>query len=59
MFSFTSILNIADVEVKKLGRVPITLIVYNPIGFSLETNISPVAESTLIKSIPSYSICPS
>jgi hypothetical protein len=43
---------IAEVEVEKSGRMPITLMVKMPIGYNLETNIAPVVESTLIRSLP-------
>jgi hypothetical protein len=45
-------LNNAEVEVAKSGRVPITLMVYVPIGFNYETIIEPVSGSILMKSVP-------
>jgi hypothetical protein len=58
VFAFTLIVNIAEVEVTRSERVPITLMVYVPTGFEEETNIAPVAELTLMRSIVSTSECP-
>ena len=56
---FIIILNIAEVEVAKSGRVPITLMMQVPIRFYLETNIEPVVGLTLMKSVAATSKCPS
>jgi hypothetical protein len=50
---------LAEVVVTRSGRVPITFTVYVPTGFNYETKILPVAESTLIKSVPATKACPS
>jgi hypothetical protein len=52
-------LNNAEVEVAKSGRVPITLMVYVPIGLNYETIIAPVSGSILMKSVPISRKCPS
>jgi hypothetical protein len=49
----------SECVVARSGRVPITFTVYVPTGVDYETVIFPVAESTLIKSVPATKACPS
>ncbi len=53
------IVNISKDVVTRSGRVPTTLIEYVPFGFIFETNIAPVVELTLIKSVADTSLWPS
>jgi hypothetical protein len=53
------IVKISEYVEKRSGRVPITLTKYVPFDFNEETNIAPVFESTLIRSVAELSECPS
>ena len=59
VFPFIVIVNIAEVVVTRSGRVPITLMQQVPNGFKVETNIAPVAELTLMRSVAASRECPS
>ena len=51
--------NIAEVLVIRSGRMPITFMVQVPAGFNEDTYITPVVESTLMRSVSATSECPS